>query len=265
MAEEFNRLANTCNNSYLPEYAALCFIGLAKCEKIIGNKIAEVDGYLKAARCFKKANERFENLGIQNEYEEYLEGAFKCYTDALTIMPDDFHVMKAAVIRELKTIDPHSEQTSNFSSSCHRIWDLEQSSRESIKIKDYVSALDKLTDIYDDITERKVEHMYAGVMQRTEISRLLLLCLLQLPPSVRYDQKLIEKYTNLQDDDEESKTKNKVKLPEELYCLLQSLVFSCQAKDIKNLVQARDLLVEQALITTDHRILLLELVSKYTS
>uniref|UniRef100_A0A1Q3FB98 Uncharacterized protein n=1 Tax=Culex tarsalis TaxID=7177 RepID=A0A1Q3FB98_CULTA len=258
VADEFASLAVSFN-CFQPEYAALCYMGQGKCEKMIGNEVGEVDALLKAARAFRKANEKQTKINPENASADHLEGAFRCYTQALSRLPDD-SVTKAAIIRELKEISPNVEITSNFSSPSHRIWDLEQSAEESIKIRDYVAAFEKLTEIYDDITERRCE-MYPQVMQRVEVSRLLLLCLLQLPPSVRYDHKFIERYSTIGDTGSNG---GSAVLSEELFFWLQSLVVSCQAKDIESLVAVRDELSHCKQLTESQQRLLGELVEKYS-
>ncbi|XP_055641722.1 40-kDa huntingtin-associated protein [Toxorhynchites rutilus septentrionalis] len=259
VADEFGSLAASFNNSLLPEYAALCYMGQGKCEKMIGNDAGEVDALLRAARTYRVAHNKQIKIKIENIYGDHLEGAFRCYTQALLKLPDD-SVTKAAIIRELKEINPNVEIISNFSSPCHRIWDLEQSAEDSIKFHDYVAAFEKLTEIYDDIIERRCEALYPEVMKRVEITRLLLLCILQLPPSVRYDHKFIERYSSLGD----TSTNLSSLFSDELFFLLQSLVISCQAKDIESLVEVRDELSHCSELSASQQLLLAELVSKYS-
>lgn len=264
MADEFGSLATSFNNAFQPEYAALCHMGQGKCEKMIGNDAAEVDALLKAARAFRRAHNQQTKLKIENPSSDHLEGAFRCYTQALSRLPDD-SVTKAAIIRELKEINPNVEITSNFSSPSHRIWDLEQSAEENIKSRDYVAAFEKLTEIYDDVTERRCEDLYLQVMQRVEVSRLLLLCLLQLPPSVRYDGKFIERYSSIGENNQAIVSPRGSEIvSEHLFFMLQSLVVSCQAKDIDSLVAVRDELSQCHELTDSQQTLLEELVSKYS-
>lgn len=264
MADEFGSLATSFNNAFQPEYAALCHMGQGKCEKMIGNDAAEVDALLKAARAFRRAHNQQTKLKIENPSSDHLEGAFRCYTQALSRLPDD-SVTKAAIIRELKEINPNVEITSNFSSPSHRIWDLEQSAEENIKSRDYVAAFEKLTEIYDDVTERRCEDLYLQVMQRVEVSRLLLLCLLQLPPSVRYDGKFIERYSSIGENNQAIVSPRGSEIvSEHLFFMLQSLVVSCQAKDMDSLVAVRDELSQCHELTDSQQNLLEELVSKYS-
>lgn len=38
VSEEFNQLAIAFNDSYLPQYAAMCWLGASKCEETFGKK-----------------------------------------------------------------------------------------------------------------------------------------------------------------------------------------------------------------------------------
>uniref|UniRef100_A0A182PFP4 Uncharacterized protein n=1 Tax=Anopheles epiroticus TaxID=199890 RepID=A0A182PFP4_9DIPT len=268
VAEEFGSLANSFNEAFQPEYAAKCYIGQSKCEKLIGNDIGEVEALLRAARAFRTAHDKQERMCVENIAHTYHEGAFRCYTQALSRLPDK-SVLGAAVIRELKEITPAVELTSDFSSPCHRIWDLEQSAEENLTGRDYVGAFEKLSEIYDDVIERKCEPLYRDVMRRIEVSRLLLLCLLQLPPSVRYDHKFIERYSTIGDavgagSSHREPSPGQGQLSEDLVFLLQSLVVSCQAKDVDSLVAVRDELCQRQDLTNSQQTLLKEVVAKYS-
>uniref|UniRef100_A0A182JZK2 Uncharacterized protein n=1 Tax=Anopheles christyi TaxID=43041 RepID=A0A182JZK2_9DIPT len=263
VCEEFGSLANSFNEAFQPEYAAKCYIGQSKCEKLIGNDMGEVEALLRAARSFRSAHDKQERMKVATISHAYHEGAFRCYTQALSRVPDK-SVVGAAIIRELKEINPNVELTSDFSSPCHRIWDLERSAEDSLAGRDYVGAFEKLSEIYDDVTERKCEPLYQDVMRRIEVSRLLLLCLLQLPPSVRYDHKFIERYSTIGDASRETSPGQVLQLPEDLVFLLQSLVVSCQAKDVDSLVSVRDELCQRQDLTSSQQALLKEVVAKYS-
>uniref|UniRef100_A0A182Q9Q3 Uncharacterized protein n=1 Tax=Anopheles farauti TaxID=69004 RepID=A0A182Q9Q3_9DIPT len=263
VAEEFGSLANSFNEAFQPEYAAKCYIGQSKCEKLIGNDMGEVEALLRAARSFRSAHDKQTRMHITNIPHTYHEGAFRCYTQALSRLPDK-SVIGAAIIRELKEINPNVELTSDFSSPCHRIWDLEQSAEENLNARDYVGAFEKLSEIYDDVTERKCESLYQDVMKRIEVSRLLLLCLLQLPPSVRYDHKFIERYSTIGDGGHREAGPGQIQLPEDLVFLLQSLVVSCQTKDVESLISVRDELCLRQDLSRSQQALLKEVVTKYS-
>lgn len=216
--------------------------------------MAEIDFLLKAAREFAQANQEVEKLNLQSNQKEYIEvrfslrfpnpilcnlfsfkGALKSYFQALSKLEDD-SVLKAAVIREIRTINPNFEATSNFVSPCHRCYDLYKAANISIENKDYVSALEKLTDIFDNITERKKEDLYKDIMIQSEISRVLLLVVLNLPPSRQSPShiKLLEKYSpveNIPDCTNSDKSAFRFKIPSSVETLLKDLVITWQERD----------------------------------
>lgn len=126
---------------------------------------------------------------------EFLDGAHRSYSQALASQKDS--VMRTCIIREIREVNKNFSITSDFNSASHRIFDLELASNENIRSNDFIGALEKLTEIVDDITERKEVTSYYNVMRRNEISRLFLLLLLELPPSRQSPShiKLLEKYT----------------------------------------------------------------------
>lgn len=120
------------DNSYLPQYAGLCWFGSAKCEKALGDTLTETDALLKSARSFVKADREVEKLMIRSNNHEHLEGALRGYNQAASRFDDD-SVMKAAIIREIKKINPNADNTSSFISPSHRIYDLEMAVVECLK------------------------------------------------------------------------------------------------------------------------------------
>lgn len=68
-SDEFTKLALNFDNSFLPEYAGLCYLGAAKCEKS-AHKSAEIDFLMKGARSFNKAHQKNVSLELQsNSYQ----------------------------------------------------------------------------------------------------------------------------------------------------------------------------------------------------
>lgn len=183
-------------NASLHEYAGLCFLGASKCEKALNNTLAEVHFLLRSARSYVAADQQVDRLQIRSNANEYVEGALSCYNQAILLLDDD-SVMRAAIIREIKRIHPNCELTSNFVSPAHRIHDLDIAANENIRTGDYVSALDKLTEIHEDITERKVQHFYGHILRTNEVTRVLLLLVLRLPPARQAPSnvKLLQKFT----------------------------------------------------------------------
>ncbi|KAG5678747.1 hypothetical protein PVAND_008392 [Polypedilum vanderplanki] len=257
---EFQQLAYKFDNSYLSEYAGLCFLGVAKCNEGSGG---DVEALLKGARHFRKANDRKIKLGFMNN-NEHLEGAYRCYSQALSIEKDP--VMKACIIREFGEININLNVTSDFHSPSHRIHELELASIEDIKQNNFISALDKLTEISDDFTERKCEFMYTEVIGRIEVTRLLLLLILELPASRQSPShiKLLEKYSfNNENFDSETVSQNPKYLDENLTLMLEILVNACQNKENDSIKEACDNISCHHSISKEQYKLLKNLVIKY--
>lgn len=227
----------------------------------------DFESYLKAARMFKKADERKTKLGFLNNHD-YLEGAHRSYFQSLASVEDS--VMRTCIIRELKELNNDINITSDFNSASHRIYDLEIASKENIRSNDFIGALEKLTEIVDDITERKEVDRYYDVMQRNETSRLLLLLLLELPPSRQSPShlKLLEKYTwNHESFDIEMasmmKAQSSQALDEDLVLLLEGLVHGCQNSHGEGVKEMCDEISRHHSIPMEQQHLLERLVAKY--
>lgn len=178
--------------------------------------------------------------------------------------------MRTCIIREIRELNKDLNITSEFNSAAHRIYDLEMASNENIRSEDFIGALEKLTEIVDDITERKEANSYFDVMRRNEISRLLLLLLLELPPSRQSPShiKLLEKYTwNHESFDIEMativKAQNNQILDDNLVQLLEGLVYVCQNTQADCVKEMCEELSQHHLITMEQNHLLHKLVEKY--
>lgn len=121
---------------------------------------------LKSARAFANAHKVDESRCLKSDENAcYLDGALRGYYEAQSQFPHE-SPMKAAVLREMKKYHPNSELTSGFVSPAHRYHDLELSASELISSGDFVGALDKYTEIYDDIIERNVVPMYRHLLEK---------------------------------------------------------------------------------------------------
>lgn len=182
MSQEFQQLAVQFANTNLPEYTALCYLAASKCERALNNPLSEMHFLLRSARAFVDANRTADRLHLRSNANEYINGALNCYNQAIQLLDDD-SVMKAAIIREMKQIHSNCELMSSFASPAHRMYDLELAANECIRTGDFAGALDKLTEIHDDVVERKVQQFHGEVIRRNEVSRVLLMLLLSLPPA----------------------------------------------------------------------------------
>lgn len=209
---------------------------------------------------FRKANERKNKLGFINNNEN-LEGAFRCYSQALSTEKNP--IMNACIIREFSEINKNLNMTSDFNSPCHRVYELEASSNVDIQSNDFVAALDKLTEIMEMISERKCEMYYIDVINRIEITRLFLLLLLDLPASRQSPSqiKLLERYS-WNHENFEFNAKNYV--DEKLTLLFEVLVHSCHEKNQHEIVKETcEEISTHHLITQEQSKILENIVKKY--
>lgn len=195
VSEEFQRLAVQFFDGGMPEYAALCYDGASKCEKSLNNPVFERHLLLKAARSYRAADSN--GLCLRSNAKPYTQGALNCYHRVITELSDD-SAMKAAVIREMKEINPNYDVTSNFVSPAHRAQDLDLAANECITRGHFESALEKITEICDDIAERKVEDLYDEILKKHETTLILLILLLEYPSARQSPSnvKLYEYFSN---------------------------------------------------------------------
>ncbi|KAL9884775.1 huntingtin-associated protein 40 kDa isoform 2-T2 [Glossina fuscipes fuscipes] len=172
--DDFARLAVKFEEAAIYQYAAMCQLGVGKCEAHINNATGECQALLRAARLFLRIHQDKEDLLFKCNFYEYREAALHCYSQAVEKCPDD-SVMKAAIIREMIPLQPHYEGTSSFSSPVHRIYELELSAQNCLHQQDFLKALQQLDDIVDNIYERKKQSLYKDLLGRIEILRVLLL------------------------------------------------------------------------------------------
>lgn len=198
------------------------------------------------------------NLTIEN-----FQGAYRCYSQALCAETDP--VMKACVIREFKQINKNLSITSDFNSSPHRIKELELAANTDIVSNNYLMALEKLTDIIDDLSERKCEHLYVDVLARIEITRLLLLIILQLPANRQSPShvKLLEKFS-LDPSTDNLDCSRLLNISEELVLLLEILVHTCKNRHFESIKEICDQISDHHMITREQKLLIESILQKYS-
>ncbi|KAG4070079.1 hypothetical protein HA402_013739 [Bradysia odoriphaga] len=228
ISDEFNQLAIEFKNASLLEYAGLSWQNAAECEHIIENSYAEIDYLLKAARSYHDADIKLEKLCIRSNDRAFIECALQCYNNAITLLPDG-SPMKAAVVREMLKVKPSVEVSSGFTSPSHKIHELEVAAKICVQRKDFTSALDKRTEVMDSINERNVQYLYVDVIRRNELSRLLLLLLLELPSTrlVESHTILLDRFTKMPSDHQYAE---QIGLSNDLFLCLSELVLACRKK-----------------------------------
>lgn len=202
VSEDFQRLAIQFADGGMFEYAALCYDGASKCEKALNNPIFERQLLLQAARAYRKADEN--RLCLRSNLKTYTQGALSCYHRVITQLNDDT-AMKAAVIREMKEIHPSYEVTSNFVSPAHRVQDLDLAANDCIESGNFESAMEKITEICDDIVERKVHEFYPDILRTHEMTLILLILLLEYP-SARQSPSNVKLYEFFSNNNQRNET-----------------------------------------------------------
>lgn len=108
---------------------------------------------------------KLENLCIRSNDKSFIDCSLQCYDSAINLLPQG-SPMKAAVVREMLKVQPSVEVSNGFASPSHKIHDLDVAAKECVRTKDFVSALDKRTEIISDVNERNVQHLYVNVIRR---------------------------------------------------------------------------------------------------
>ncbi|EDV27377.1 uncharacterized protein TRIADDRAFT_53007 [Trichoplax adhaerens] len=249
--EQFNALANDMKlqNSY--PYAALCYLAIARCESMANCFTAEAEALVQAARNYFEAE--MENARKQSPtFYENCAMATNCYNTAIKIYCKNDQIALAAFLClelgkglqklnksveaighyqravELQHQNPLDVLTSmDYIASCH------------IETGDFDNALTVLTEMSYLAKERggikrgtvsQIPGAYKDILARCEVSRVLILLLLQpTPQRIRPEHaNVLERYS-WESSDESLQVPY---LKEDLFLLLQSLVMAYQANDI---------------------------------
>lgn len=247
------------DNGGLFEYAGLCYLGAAKCEKAINNSTFEIHLLLKAARAFIKADRN--GLALRSNAKQHVQGALDCYHSALAKL-DDSSPIKAAIIREMKRIHPGCDETSNFVSPAHRAHDLDLAATECIRTGNFEAAYEKLNEICDDICERKVQRLYVDLLRKHEVTLILLMLLLELSSARQSPShiKLYEYFANGGVGADAQRTHSKCMLR-----AIQSLIVACKCRQYRTIVESEIPSMASMPNLTDSQVILLDkLKEKYT-
>lgn len=182
--EDFGQLAQKFEEAAIYQYAAMCQLGMAKCQSYLHDPLGDCHATLRAARLYLKAHgDSAAAVTFKTLNNEYREAAIHCYAQAVDKCPDD-GVLKAAIIRELIPLQPHYQGTSTFNSPAHRIHEMVTAIDSCILDRcDHFKALQLVDDIVDNIYERKQSSLYMDLLKVMEINRVLLLVAMSPPPA----------------------------------------------------------------------------------
>jgi len=259
-SEQFGALVKQLEQQELPHYAGFCSLAVARCEQTLGNHPGETQALVQAAHYFLQAEQDEHELHCPS-FKENIEAAKSCYHHAIkNYIEQGQNVLASALCLELATalrkFGCKLEALSNY----QRAADLQaQSPMEfmntmnlitSLKIElgDYDGALNAVSRVHqlaielsapdepaageEDTVAPPVIGVFADIISEAEVTCLLLLLLLR-PSAQRLRSQhaqLLEKYVWGPKDMENGNFLN-----DEMFLLLQSLLLSCQSRDVKGL------------------------------
>uniref|UniRef100_A0A8C2WIN5 Coagulation factor VIII associated n=1 Tax=Cyclopterus lumpus TaxID=8103 RepID=A0A8C2WIN5_CYCLU len=229
-SEQFGQLAKELKQQDCLQYAAFCNLAMARCEQTLFNAPGEALALTDAARLFLSSEK--ENRALQAPgFDEHLQAALNCYSFAVKEMnrPGEaiVHFQRAA---ELQTQMP-----------VEALLSMGEMATCKILTRDYDGALSVFTEMQLTCQERGlhstpfeiVAWAFLDIVAKCEISRVLLLMLLEPPPQKLLPEhaQTLERYAWESFDPHSQVTF----LPENVFLLLQSVVMACQEKDTESL------------------------------
>ncbi|MBN3300383.1 F8I2 protein, partial [Amia calva] len=235
------------------QYAAFCNLAMARCEQTLFNAPGEALALTEAARLFLHCERETQALRAPG-FSEHLQAALNCYSFAIKVYIEmNQPVMAASLCLELgNTLKEmgrpgealvHFQRAAELQSHTPAEALLALRALASCKIltRDYDGALSVLTDMQFQAQERGVQlpgstspvGVFLDIASQCEISRVLLLMLLEPPPQKLLPEhaQTLERYAWESFDSHSQVTF----LPENVFLLLQSVVMACQEKDIESL------------------------------
>uniref|UniRef100_A0AAZ3STT8 Factor VIII intron 22 protein n=1 Tax=Oncorhynchus tshawytscha TaxID=74940 RepID=A0AAZ3STT8_ONCTS len=226
-SEQFGQLAKELKQQDCLQYAAFCDLAMARCEQTLFNAPGEALALTDAARLFLLSEK--ENRALQAPgFDEHLQAALNCYSFAIKEMnrPGEaiVHYQRAA---ELQTQQPiESLLSMGEMATC------------KILTRDYDGALSVLTEMQLMCQERGLQlpgtstpvGAFLDIVAKCEISRVLLLMLLEPPPQKLLPEhaQTLERYA-WESFDPHSQV---LSLYQSIIVLLQ---MACQEKDTESL------------------------------
>ncbi|XP_029655189.1 40-kDa huntingtin-associated protein isoform X1 [Octopus sinensis] len=258
-SEQFAALAKNLRRQECPQYSGFCCLAQARCEHTLANAAGEAQALTEAARSFLEAEMANRDLKCPS-FEEHLSAAINCYSHAIRVHIENKQpALGAALCMELGDVLMSLNKASESMGHYQRAAELQSQGSGftvlnpldclealgnvascKISTKDYDGALAVLTEMSYLAQERggsafseKPIGAYSDILARCELTRVLLLMLLQpTPQRIRPEHaQTLEKYA--WGSTEDSYVINF--LDEDLFLLLQSVVMACQSRDLDSL------------------------------
>ncbi|KAJ8283796.1 hypothetical protein COCON_G00026460 [Conger conger] len=252
-SEQFGQLAKELKQQDCLQYAAFCNLAMARCEQTLFNAPGEALALTEAARLFLLSERESRALRAPG-FDEHLQAALNCYSFAIKVYIEmNQPVMAASLSLELgnalKEMNRHGEAIVHYQRAAElqaqtpveSLLSLGEMASCKILTRDYDGALAVLTEMQYTCQERGLQlpgtntpvGAFLDIVARCEISRVLLLMLLEPPPQKLLPEhaQTLERYAWESFDSHSQVTF----LPENVFLLLQSVVMACQEKDTESL------------------------------
>ncbi|XP_054271234.1 40-kDa huntingtin-associated protein [Macrosteles quadrilineatus] len=247
-SDQFGSLGVQCERDEMPQYAGLCYLAVSRCEAALNNPAGETWALVKAGRQFLKAHKQPAECGLVSPNCEFMEATVSTLGHAGLLCsgaePEKFLGGGLALEMGLELGDwPHQAAASYLNAATlladHPPLQLHALARLAdtrIRMGDLDGALSVLSQtvvVVETIADPPFG-VYSDILLSCEISRVLLLLLLRPPPQLLSPHltAVLERYSWLGDS-----TDCPVPwMSEELFMTLQSLVMSCQSKDVESLL-----------------------------
>ncbi|XP_015187216.1 PREDICTED: factor VIII intron 22 protein-like isoform X2 [Polistes dominula] len=229
--DQFCALAVECEQKELWQYAGLCYLAAARCHGTLKNASSEISLLIKAGRQFLTAEKKNNDIGCPSLGQENMVTAVSCFRHSSLRCSNQmgFNTLSAGLAIELAL---------SLGANSAGIQQLRKSIDTFPTPKgDHVAALNVLNEFVEFVKTYiniGIRSNYNVILRRCEITRVLLLLILQpspkrLAPSL---VQVLEKYTWVEEG-----TNNGLDMSEDELLLLQSLVLACQSRDFQVLFE----------------------------
>uniref|UniRef100_A0A8C1C2I3 Coagulation factor VIII associated n=1 Tax=Cyprinus carpio carpio TaxID=630221 RepID=A0A8C1C2I3_CYPCA len=221
-SEQFGQLAKELKQQDCPQYAAFCNLAMARCEQTLFNAAGEALALTDAARLFLASEQETRALRAPG-FDENMQAAMNCYSFAIKVCIEmNQPVMAASLSLELgnalKEMNRPGEAIVHFQRAAE------------LQIQTPIEAL---LSLWEMASCKILTRAFMDIIAKCEISRVLLLMLLEPPPQKLLPEhaQTLERYA-WESFDSHSQVNF---LPENVFLLLQSVVMACQEKDTESL------------------------------
>ncbi|CAN8002764.1 unnamed protein product [Ixodes hexagonus] len=248
VSDQYSALGKQLQHQGCPHYAGMCSLAAAKCEQSTGNAAAEAQALAQGARQFFAAEAGSHAL-LCPSLDEHLAAAIHCYSRAVDLyveLPEP--ALAAALCVEagqgLRSVGRSAlaisflQRAAQLQSRCALgyVDALQELASCQVETGDYSGALLSLTEVHTIAQEKSMFNgrpmgIFASMLASSEVSRLLLLLLLQ-PSTQRMPAehaRLLDRY--LYDSPQELSPSKPSYLSEDVFLLLRSLVMAFESKD----------------------------------